>query len=130
MGVNLGRGDIRMTQQFLDGTQVVTPFQQTGREAVAECVRCHALVQRDLFGRFFYSFTNTGRMQMMPPKNAGRRVHCKNFLTETKTASQFPDRHVAISARGRAGYKHHRSPVPDQPDGVAIHAQPVGQVHP
>ena len=39
MGVNLGRGNISVTQQCLDRTQISTIGQQMRGEGVAQCVR-------------------------------------------------------------------------------------------
>ncbi len=38
MGINHGRTDICMTEQFLYGSNIITVFKQMGGKAVAECV--------------------------------------------------------------------------------------------
>ena len=40
MGIDLGRGNIGMTQQFLDASQIGTVIQEVGGEGVAQHMRC------------------------------------------------------------------------------------------
>ena len=41
MGIDLGRGNIGMTQQFLDASQIGTVIQEVGGEGVAQHMRRH-----------------------------------------------------------------------------------------
>ena len=45
VGVDLGRADVGVAQQFLHGAQVLRRFQQVRRERVPEHVRMHVLGQ-------------------------------------------------------------------------------------
>ena len=50
MGVEPGGAEIRVAEEFLNGADVVTGFEEVGREAVAEGVAVHRLVEGGGFG--------------------------------------------------------------------------------
>lgn len=51
--VNLGRGDTRMAEQFLDGAQVAAGFEEMRREGVSEYMRVDRKSRAPTFGPLF-----------------------------------------------------------------------------
>jgi hypothetical protein len=71
MGVDLGRADVFVAQEFLDRADVIAAFEQMGREAVTEAVTGralrHASLSRGDADRALYDCL----MKMMAPPLAG-----------------------------------------------------------
>ena len=57
MGINLRRGDMRMSQHFLHGTQITAGLQQMGSKGVPQDMRMHILVYTLLPGSALESMT-------------------------------------------------------------------------
>ncbi len=58
VGVDLGRGDIGVSQEFLDDPEVGAVFEEMGREGMPEEVGIDVLVDPGLFGPFLDDLAN------------------------------------------------------------------------
>ena len=94
VGVDLGRGQISVSEQFLDAAEVGTAVQQVGREAVPEGMRAGGIVE-------------SGRDQMIleqPSDAAGRQPG--------SVAVQEDGRLLALAWAGGAADSGRSSPSP------------------
>ena len=65
MGVDLGRTDVGMAQQFLDDPEIGSAHQQVGRETVPKLVRVDVLQPCDL-GVFTHDLPDRDSLQWPP----------------------------------------------------------------
>ncbi len=69
-----------MAQKFLNRPNVVTRFQQMGRETVAECVTTYTFNESFLIDRLPYGPLDNGRMDMMVALFSGFSILPAIFL--------------------------------------------------
>ena len=77
MGINLGGGNIRMSQQFLNDPQVGSVLKQVGGEGVAKEVWINIPGKSGLTGTFLHYFSDPVRAEGAAPygkKDFGRSV--------------------------------------------------------
>jgi len=74
VGIDHGRLDVLVAQQFLDGTDVVMVFQQVGGEGVSEGVAGHALFQAGGTCRLPDGALQTTFVEVMAARLAGAWV--------------------------------------------------------
>jgi len=74
MGINHGGGDIGVTQELLDGADVVAAFQQMGGKAVTQGMTVDPLTDRGRHGRLFDALLQAVFMDMVPPGLAAARI--------------------------------------------------------
>ena len=69
VGVDHGGFDILMSEQFLDGANVVSTLQEVRSKRVTECMRGHMLVNLCMMSGFADSFLDDSFMNVMPAAN-------------------------------------------------------------
>jgi len=99
------RAHILVTQQFLNGADVVTVFEQVGCKRVPECVRCCRLDDTRLADRLFDSSLDHRFVEMVPPSLAGLPVDITTGRRKDPLPRPFSPR-VGILALERARKRH------------------------
>ncbi len=75
MCVNYGRFDILVLQQFLDRSDVVTPFKEMSGEGMSEGVAGHPLYQTGPRQRRMHCLLHKRLIDVMPSLFAGQRIN-------------------------------------------------------
>lgn len=75
MGIDHGGFDILVTQQFLDGANVVSTLQQVCRKRVTECMRGHMFVNLCMMCGGADGFLDDSFVNVMPAVNPCTFVH-------------------------------------------------------
>ena len=66
--VNLGRGNIRMPEHFLDDPEIRAIAEEMGCEAVSQEMRIHISIQSRMFRVMFHNLPDPDRGQPCPPR--------------------------------------------------------------
>ncbi len=92
MGVDHGRADVLVTQEFLDCSDVVSILQEMRRKGVAQGVGARRLGDTRPANRLFDGPLDRGFVEVVPPPVAGLAVHVPTRRGEDPLPRPFPAR--------------------------------------